>query len=208
MSASFNVVFQVPLQVPVLKRELASKMYTPSSYYIGRFISNLLIQIFYPLIMVTVIYLGLGLDLDVQTYCLLLSIAIMGNWVFCGQGYFLGTVLTESSAKAFNMTLFLFLFPTTGIMTNIKDSGLIMKIISYVSPLRYVNEAFYTVFLRSLGEDKVYPNCPNLNMSQAKILDQMGYDLGIGYCFLAMAGFLAIWMTASLVGINTKFRSL
>lgn len=40
ISASQNAILQVPLQAPVMKRELANKMYSPSAYFLGRFISN------------------------------------------------------------------------------------------------------------------------------------------------------------------------
>lgn len=43
ISASINVIIQVPLQAPVMKRELANKMYSPTAYYLGRFISNLIV---------------------------------------------------------------------------------------------------------------------------------------------------------------------
>lgn len=39
-SSSSGVIIQMPLQVPVFKREKANKMYTNSAYYFGRFWSN------------------------------------------------------------------------------------------------------------------------------------------------------------------------
>lgn len=43
ISASMNAILQVPLQAPVMERELANKMYSPSAYYNGRFYSNLIL---------------------------------------------------------------------------------------------------------------------------------------------------------------------
>lgn len=160
MSASFNVVFQVPLQIPVLKRELGSKMYVPSAYYIGRFVSNILIQMFYPIIMITTIFLGLGIDHNIENYSMMMLIAFLGNFVFCGQGYFMGTVISdENQAKSLNMLLVLILFPTSGVMVNLDQANIFVKAIADVSPLRYVNEAFFTVLMYSIGQPKSYNNC-------------------------------------------------
>lgn len=42
ISSSFDAVMQVPLQEPVMKRELASNMYTASAYFLGRYFSHLI----------------------------------------------------------------------------------------------------------------------------------------------------------------------
>ena len=41
-SSAIATVLQVPMQAPVMKRELANKMYSPSAYFFGRFLSNCL----------------------------------------------------------------------------------------------------------------------------------------------------------------------
>lgn len=43
ISASINVIIQVPLQAPVMKREFANKMYSPTAYYLGRYLSTLIL---------------------------------------------------------------------------------------------------------------------------------------------------------------------
>ena len=56
ISASINVIMQVPLQAPVMSRELANKMYSPTAYYLGRYLSNIIIQLLYPMIMILILY--------------------------------------------------------------------------------------------------------------------------------------------------------
>jgi len=41
--ASSSVILQIPMQMPVYKREIANQMYTPSTYFWGRYLSNLAI---------------------------------------------------------------------------------------------------------------------------------------------------------------------
>jgi len=43
MAASMSAILQVPLQAPVMNREIANKMYTPTTYYLGRFWSNIIV---------------------------------------------------------------------------------------------------------------------------------------------------------------------
>ena len=56
------VIIQMPVQVPVFRRELMNKMYTPTVYYWARIISGVLLQVFYPIILTLVVYWGLGID--------------------------------------------------------------------------------------------------------------------------------------------------
>jgi len=42
VSASINLILMVPLQAPVMQRELANKLYTPTAYFIGSFLSNII----------------------------------------------------------------------------------------------------------------------------------------------------------------------
>jgi len=45
-----------------MKRELANKMYTPTAYFFGRFISNILIQVAMPVVLVLIMFWGLDIQ--------------------------------------------------------------------------------------------------------------------------------------------------
>ena len=64
-SSSSSVILQMTLQVPVFRRERANRMYSPTAYYWGRILSNLLIQLFYPLTAVLVVYFGLDIEVSI-----------------------------------------------------------------------------------------------------------------------------------------------
>jgi len=80
----------MPMQLPVFRRELANQMYTPSTYFWGRFLSNLLIQIPYPVLYITCMYWGLGIEMTYYNYLSLVIYAILINYISCAQGYFAG----------------------------------------------------------------------------------------------------------------------
>ena len=83
-SASINVILQIPMQAPVMKRELANKMYSPTAYFLGRFLSNMILQIFYPLIMILVLFWAAGIDESYENFLWMMAFGFMGNFVFCG----------------------------------------------------------------------------------------------------------------------------
>jgi ABC-2 type transporter len=55
-----NVVLQMPLQVPVFKREIMNHMYSPTAYFWARTLSGILIQIISPTLMTLIVFFGLG----------------------------------------------------------------------------------------------------------------------------------------------------
>jgi hypothetical protein len=65
LPAMFAVILQMPMQVPVFKRELMNKMYHPMIYYLARVTSGTLIQLIQPLIMTVVVFFGLGIEISV-----------------------------------------------------------------------------------------------------------------------------------------------
>jgi hypothetical protein len=66
-----------------MKRELANKMYNPTNYYLGRFLSNLLLQLCYPLCMTSILFFGIGIERTFETYFKLMGFSMLGNMVFC-----------------------------------------------------------------------------------------------------------------------------
>ena len=84
------VIIQMPVQVPVFKREIMNKMYTPAIYYCARVISGMLLQIFYPIILTLVVYWGLAIDNSFENFFYYLTLSIEINLVGCALGYMAG----------------------------------------------------------------------------------------------------------------------
>ena len=97
-SASLNVLLQMPMQVPVMKRELANKMYTPTAYFMGRYLSNLMLQTLYPIIMIVVMFWGVGIDTSLTNFSWMMIYGIISNYAFCSQGYFVGIAFDDEDA--------------------------------------------------------------------------------------------------------------
>lgn len=93
--ASNDSIMQIPLQVPVLTRELANKMYSPSAYFLGRFASQLLVQSFVPIMMILIIFWALSIDTSAENFGWTLLFAWVSNMTFNAQGYFIGLAVND-----------------------------------------------------------------------------------------------------------------
>lgn len=144
------VIIQMPLQVPVFKRELMNKMYTPTVYFFGRILSGITLQMAYPVILVLIVYFGLGIDNSAGNFFLWFSLALQQNLVGCGLGYFCGVVFdNDTSARAvgqFSMLLFML---TSGALNNASTYIPFIDQLQYISPNRYAVEGFFRSMLRN-----------------------------------------------------------
>lgn len=96
-SSSLTAIHPMPNEVPVFKRETANNMYSPSAYFFGRFLSNTLIQLYYPITMILVLFPGIGIDTSFQNVSMLMLYAIMLNMTMIAQGYFFGVLYDNVS---------------------------------------------------------------------------------------------------------------
>ena len=143
-SASINVVLQVPLQAPVMKRELANKMYSPTAYFLGRFLSNIILQVMSPMIMISILFWNIGIETDKDNLLLFLAYGVIANCIFCGQGYFIGIVVSEeSSAKLTNLLVIMVMFCANGVLCNTGTANAFIVFISTWSPSRMMCEGFF-----------------------------------------------------------------
>lgn len=143
-SASINVILQIPMQAPVMRRELANKMYSPTAYFLGRFLSNMILQFFYPLITIFVLFWGIGIDTSALNFGWMMGFGVLSNVVFCGQGYFLGIAVDdEDRVKLVNMFVILIFSTCNGILANLETVNPLIKFFSWISPSRFSVEGFF-----------------------------------------------------------------
>ena len=154
ISASMNAILQVPLQAPVMRRELANKMYSPSTYYLGRFTSNLVLQFLYPVIMLMSIFWFIDIDTDIVNFLYIMAFGLMGNFVFCGQGFFWGIAVTnEDQVKLINQINVMIFIMCNGALTNLTTSNWFVTFLSNVSPARFNCEGFFRALTRQIKDE-------------------------------------------------------
>ena len=81
-SATLYSLLMIPLETPVITRELANKMYSPTVCYLARFISTALIQIPIPIITIVILFWNLGIDTTSENMGWMLLFGNIANLVF------------------------------------------------------------------------------------------------------------------------------
>ena len=212
VSASVNLILQVPLQAPVMQRELSNKMYTPTTYFIGSFLSNLIMQLIHPIIMVCMLFWTCSINESYNNFIWFIAFAQISNLVFCGQGYFCGTMVTDGdSAKLVNLVFLMTWITGNGVLANLDHPNWIVNLLCHISPGRYNCEGFLRRMVQQVpdlttGDDPHYP-IP-LPISPDIVLQQYNYTWGDNYCLNALLIWFGVWVVLSLIGINLKYRNL
>lgn len=191
--------------MPVMKRELASKMYTPSTYFLGRFCSNMFISLCYPVLIVLFIFWGIGIVPSLDNFLHMIAFGILSNMVFCGQGYFMGIWINdENSCKTMNSFFVMFWLSTNGVIANLTQVNWFINGLAHISPLRFAGEGITRTLVKQI---------PNLNaatdgkitISPEDVLNTLGFTWGNQYCFCALIIWVGVWITLSLILINYKY---
>ncbi|CDW81306.1 abc transporter family protein [Stylonychia lemnae] len=186
------VIIQMPLQVPVFKRELMNKMYTPTIYFFGRITSGMIIQIYYPIMLNLILYFGLGINISAKNFFLWLSLAIQINLIGCAMGYFCGVLFdNDTQARSLSTFLMLFFMLVAGGLNNSTTYIPFIQQLQYISPMRYGVEGFFRGIIRF-----------NDRVDQEKVLDKLGFNIGdtnihvilLGiFIFSVLLGWFVIW---------------
>lgn len=93
-----NVVLQMPLQVPVFKREIMNHMYSPTAYFFARTISGILVQLISPIIMTIIVFFGLGAPITFDTTLNFLTASMQLTIIGCAIGYMCGLMFDDDNA--------------------------------------------------------------------------------------------------------------
>jgi len=136
-----------------MKRELSSQLYTPSTYFLGRYFSSMLLQIGYPLLTVLTLYWGLGFETHPDVFFLFLLFTTVASFVCCGQGFVVGVVVDdEDSGKVVNVLISTIFYMTSGGFFNIGTANPFVRFLCDISCLRLLQESLVRLFTEYLSE--------------------------------------------------------
>ena len=80
----------------VFRREISAKMYGPSVYYFGRFVSNFILQLCYPILLILITFFGLGIKVDAGAFFEMLAYSIQLNLIGVAMGFFVGILIDKA----------------------------------------------------------------------------------------------------------------
>ena len=138
MFSAMNVLLQIPLQAPVFTREVANKMYSIPAYYLGRLFSQICVQVFYPFIIILIVYFGIHGNNEFGNVALLLLYGVFINVTMVCQAFFFGTLSDNFMAvEQFHIMPMLLFMLTAGTFVNSASMPTVISYFSYINPLRY-----------------------------------------------------------------------
>ena len=86
----FVSILQMPIWVPVMKRELMNKMYTTTTYYWGRVTSCILFQLVYPVLISSISFWFIGADITFVNFIMFVMNAVGVCLSGCSIGFLFG----------------------------------------------------------------------------------------------------------------------
>lgn len=103
--AALGCILQLPLWVPVLKRELMNRMYTASIYFLARTISGILFQMAYPAFLSLIIFWCLKIRITPENFFLFLLNSFGTVTAGCCLGYLVGSMFDFPQAANMFLSL-------------------------------------------------------------------------------------------------------
>jgi hypothetical protein len=190
------VVQQIPLNLPVFIREKSSKLYRIFPYYFGRYLSNIVVQCFYPTLLTMLIYFSVKIKLNIFTFLYFLADVLLLNLTGLSLGYMCGCLyLDPMNAFILANVIYMFFWCGAGGFINIPSMPLWIKIISYITPSRYSIE----IILRLIMWDAPYSD---------KYLEELGYTMGLPLSFLMMFVILTVYVFIGYFVLYIKFKKV
>jgi hypothetical protein len=200
MPSILNVVLQMPLQVPVFKREIMNRMYTPTAYYFARIISGMLVQLCQPLILTFIVFFGLGEPITFENFVNFLTGAMQLTLVGCGVGYFCGVLVDDDNIARGITTFFTLCFMlVSGGLNSAATYPPVVDQMQYISPNRYALE----IFFRVLSDQKVYP----FPLDESNVLTNLGFNRGLPMCHLMLGVLFLLYIGAGWAVIVFRNRN-
>lgn len=133
--------------VPIMKREFMNRMYGPANYYMGRVLSALLFYSIYPLIISSILFFCLGLNISFQNFILFVLTAVCMVNVSCCIGFLFGVMFYNNETARIVVNLLMnYFFCIAGGFVNISGLDVINRYLNYISPCRFTVEIFVRIF--------------------------------------------------------------
>jgi ABC-type multidrug transport system permease subunit len=174
----------MPLWIPILRRELMNRMYTPTAYYFARVTSGILFQFIYPVILSSIIFWCYGVHISPQNFFMFLANACGIVTCGCAIGFFCGVAFSNDRiAMDFMNLLIQYTYLLGGGYGNNNSRDIVNKYLTYASPCRYGAEIYFRIF----ADNHIPPDD-----SEERVMGYYGFNLGYHICFPCLYGIAII----------------
>ena len=96
---------------------------------------------------------NIGISTDSENLGWYVIFGLLSNFVFTGQGYFIGVmVLNDNTPIMVNALFVMLLLATNGVLCNLKSANWFIVALSTISPTRFNCEGFLRVFIKQIPD--------------------------------------------------------
>ena len=163
----------------------------------------------YPGVMILMLFWILKIDTSLENLAWFFAYGILSNFIFCGQGFFLGImVLDESSVKIVNVLFVMVFISANGVLCNLTTANWFIKFMSHISPCRFNTEGFVRRTTMQIPDLTHHEPIAIPQISQEQVLENFGYTYGDNLCISVLVIWFFVWIILSIIAINVKFRKL
>jgi hypothetical protein len=185
----------IPAVFPIYKREVMNNMYRPWPYFIMRVIMSAFTFLIYPFSITMTIIWFLGIPTLTFSYFIgfwltMTLIALVGSALGLTVGALFPNPFTALNVNQMIIIIFTFgggLYVNTGAGANI-----LVRVISWISPLKYGCEMLLRKFLE--GKPEIWVD---------HVLDDLGFTKGYAACVFILLTFYLLYL---ILGLGAMYR--
>ena len=158
-------------------------MYTPTAYFIAATLSNVCVNIFYPLLVSLLTFFFYGFpETNFEGFFCFFLIESSGALMGICFGQVIGSfVQTEYAAMSWLLQSTTVYYLGAGMLSNSQSANWFGTFVQFISPLRYLNELAFRRMLAGRNE-----------LINAVILDQLGFTWGVPLCSFAIGMYMTV----------------
>jgi ABC-type multidrug transport system ATPase subunit len=193
-SGEFNTV---PMDLPILSRELSSRLYSPAAWYLAKTVSEFPFQLVWPWIFIVPSYFMVGFGASASMFFTFIGVALLVSNCANGLGYMVSCITKKSElASMLGPVIILPFLLFGGLFLNNDSAPQWLVWLQYLSPIKYGYAALMTTYWKDHGpiecNDPTGLSCAYKDGAQ--VLDFYSMKMSMATNVLA------------LLGINLLFR--
>lgn len=147
MNVSFSSIFGsiniFSQERPVFIRERLSNTYRTTSYFVGRSLAYLPLELLLPIVLIVICYFAVHLDNSGSSFFLMIAASWLGMWMGSAYGLFLSTAFSDAEvALALVPVLVIPLMLVGGFFAPNQNVPDFYKLFEYISVFKYLYQSF------------------------------------------------------------------
>ncbi len=200
----FILYFQTSLATFPVEREIFVKEYDSGLYgIVPYFFSKILIEFpltaFFPFLFISIVYHAVNFNSNVENFFLFALGGILIAWIGTIMGIFIGTMVTNLEvAIEIAPMIFVPFILFSGYTTNTDNIVPVLKVIEYISPIRYIFEYFVRNEFSDYSDE----------LGNGDPIETLNFSLSIPKILLILFSYLILLAILSIVFLKINSKGL